>query len=296
MTHDEYLLQNHNDNKPDDVTLPDVTLICPEKPCVSYNDPFARTYHVHTIKREGVPYMYGITHPAVRSYRAIAFSARLDHPAMNEMLDYAKRKGFPDICKGNGLWSTPKAKYVRAVDTFIGHTIRGPYLAVHWRMEDFRRVEAYKHLISVEVFAEKMKFHLRSINISTVFLATNANSTEQEMLLSQLHMYRILRSCDLLPIFYNDQHHGPQMVEEEDLNDHVVLEKEVCARADVFKSSMGSTFSGHIDAIREARRVQSPLDGLWHVTTGSQTSNVRKRAAEKMPVSLDHEEMEHSFH
>mmetsp|Transcript_38389 Transcript_38389/g.62218 ORF Transcript_38389/g.62218 Transcript_38389/m.62218 type:complete len:420 (-) Transcript_38389:441-1700(-) len=256
ITYDVFLKQRN---------LP-LTLICAETPCNAHNKDLGKMAHITVSKTiEGMSYLDVALRPELQSEPTVAISVRYDTNKWKE-LDKAFKGVLSEQCAAFGWWA-PAKKFWRAINVYSSHMIGGPYLAVHWRMEDFQAEAAYQHF-SIKYFAEMMILHLQVSNLSTLFLATNANSTEVLEFLSEMRMFRVLTSRVLLAIYYDDPVlPRTDLSHEEDLNDHVVLEKEVCARATVFKGSVKSTFSYHIQAIRESRKKDHTLDGNWHEKT-----------------------------
>eukprot|EP00276_Gloeochaete_wittrockiana_P003274 CAMPEP_0184644912 /NCGR_PEP_ID=MMETSP0308-20130426/1514_1 /TAXON_ID=38269 /ORGANISM="Gloeochaete witrockiana, Strain SAG 46.84" /LENGTH=292 /DNA_ID=CAMNT_0027073649 /DNA_START=421 /DNA_END=1299 /DNA_ORIENTATION=- len=264
ITYEQYLRETQHDDHPAESVL-----VCPDTDCWFKDQRFLdmlRFPITGTLKNFSFPHIFD--NVQVQSSRTVLFSTRAVRQTWGNF--YSKQKHLvPELCQSYGWWK-PVRKLLDIADAFLHQNILEPFLAVHWRMGDFVGVAEYKGFASVDLFMTMISSHLRANNLTSLYLATDANSTEVELVVATLSSlsYQIYTNKPILLLlqqdkkYWKDNPHIPPFVRDE--KDLIVIEKEVCARAAVFKGSQFSTFSRHIQLMRGDRNSSHPHDGFWH--------------------------------
>lgn len=126
-----------------------------------------------------------------------------------------------------------------------GQALGGPYLAVHLRRRDYVTARP-KHVPSLEHAARQVCHHLGRLNLSLVFIATDADEEEIDSLRQHAEQICQISASQLLT-------YRPTNVVLEKILDggKAIVDQWICAHGRFFLGSYESTFSFRIQEDRE---------------------------------------------
>jgi UDP-glucose:O-linked fucose beta-1,3-glucosyltransferase len=180
-----------------------------------------------------------------------------DHDAAGIFLSHAETMYWGRVCDSAAYWrviaALRPAEGIR--DLAARHRPAEPYLAVHWRRGDFRRVHA-EHSPSPKVAAEQIASHARKHALRTVFVATDAGEDEIAQLRAGLEAAG-LKLVTLQP------ESVPGLCDLE----RAALEQAILFHGNVFVGTRVSTFSHTVFETREASQAWEP-EATWNVLCG----------------------------
>lgn len=126
-----------------------------------------------------------------------------------------------------------------------GQALGGPYLGIHLRRRDYVTARP-KHVPSLQHAARQVCHHLNRLNLSRVFLATDADETEVNEL--RQHTQQICHvSADQIFTYVPTE----KVLEKILDGGKAIVDQWICAHARAFLGSYESTFSFRIQEERE---------------------------------------------
>ncbi|CAF0818830.1 unnamed protein product [Rotaria sordida] len=126
-----------------------------------------------------------------------------------------------------------------------GQAIGGPYLGIHLRRLDYVKARP-GHVPSLEHAARQICYHLNRLNLSLVFIATDTDENEINIL--RQHAYQICK----ISINQIYTYRPNETILEKILDGgKAIVDQWICAHARYFIGSYESTFSFRIQEDRE---------------------------------------------
>ena len=134
------------------------------------------------------------------------------------------------------------ARLVAEAEVFVASVLKRPYLAIHLRRTDFLHSEhTHGRVHSIKVVAAHARALMGSYRADIVFIATDADETDQEFAEledSGLELHRYPTGRGLYP--------GARSTAQFSDGQVAVIEQIVCAQAAVFLGTARSAFSARI--------------------------------------------------
>ena len=128
---------------------------------------------------------------------------------------------------------------------YRGQAIGGPYLGIHLRRRDYIKARPGR-VPSLEHAAQQVCYHLHRLNLSFVFMATDADEDEIDQLRN--HAYQI---CNISTNNLYTYRPNEKILQEILDGGKAIVDQWICAHARYFIGSYESTFSFRIQEDRE---------------------------------------------
>ncbi|CAF4115797.1 unnamed protein product [Adineta steineri] len=172
-----------------------------------------------------------------RARRSMRYARRLINLGNRFRADYLNSTDIHDRTVLIDDWTKMKRHH--------GQALGGPYLGIHLRRRDYVQARP-GHIPSLEHAAKQLCYHLNRLNLSLVFIATDADENEIDEL--RQYAYNICNiSTNQIYTYRPDE----KVLEKILDGGKAIIDQWICAHARYFLGSYESTFSFRIQEDRE---------------------------------------------